>query len=154
MTFSCRDCPFRTAGKTFLEFVVEVDVDLDMDGHVDYEEFVKMMLSFPSKKTDWYWPVTSALKWLHQTVMAYKRKFIWIWVLFSITPAIMWIEKLISICSEFERQSGDIAQGLNELLRQMVGPRDTSDFSCEYRTFGFKLAALVKWVVVDVYEGV
>ena len=127
--------------------------DVDMDGQVDYDEFVKMMLCFPSRKKEWYWPVLDVLKQLHPQVQKWKWTALWVWVVFSATPPIMWLAKLIGICSQFDQESVNIAEGLNELLQNLIGSRD-SDFSCEYRTFGFKIAALVKWVVVDLYEGI
>jgi Ca2+-binding EF-hand superfamily protein len=135
-----------------LQYMTDL-ADVDMDGQIDYDEFVKMMLAFPSKKKPWYSPIVRSLKWLHPNVQTCKWGVLSLWILLSVTPPIMWLEKLIGICSEFEQESTNIADGLNVLLRNLIDSRNTSDFSCEYQTFGFKIAALVKWVVVDLYEG-
>ena len=127
--------------------------DVDMDGQVDYDEFVKMMLSFPSRQKEWYWPILEVLKQLHPVVRRWKSTALWMWMLFSATPPIMWLAKLIGICSQFDQESVGITEDMNELLQNMIGSRD-SDFSCDYRTFGFKIPALVKWVLVDLYEGI
>lgn len=126
--------------------------DVDTDGQVDYEEFVKMMLNYPNAKE--YLPMVSVLKWLRPKLQMCKWIALWVWVVLSMTPPIIWLEKLISICSQFERESINIADGLNELLQHFLGSRGASDFSCEYRTFGFQIVSLVKWVVVDLYEGI
>lgn len=138
-----------------LQAMTEV-ADVNMDGQVDYEEFEKMMLKSPSNDERWYRPAIGILRWLHPKLRVCKSSFIWLWILFNATSPIMWLEKLIGICSEFEKESDSVGDDFNMLLRTMIGSscRNAYDFSCEYRTFGFKIAALAKWVVVDMYEGV
>ena len=128
--------------------------DADSDGHVDYEEFVKMMMQNPAELNKVQFKHFQAvLKYLHKHVQKYRRTVYALFVLFSLTPAICWMQKLISICGAFAEEKENMAEGLNELVRRISLIADDSDFTCDYQTFGLPLVSVVKFVIVDLYNG-
>eukprot|EP01052_Picozoa_sp_SAG31_P021240 SAG31_NODE_1632_length_7694_cov_12.123239_2_plen_519_part_00 len=147
------DEPYKVNPSDFELSAMGTVADADSDGHVEYEGFVKMMLMPPYEMRPRFPLISKAMRWLHPILQRYRAWILGAWGLYSVTPAVCWLQKLILICSVFDEDFKDMAHNLHEIIQRVSFSESLEGgHSCDYRTFTLPLVGVVKFIFVDWWE--